>query len=90
MIKKWIVMAHRSAASVLGRAEAPCKGADGKILEFETSGSAEAYRNLLTAGCRSGNVFYTVCPRQDWQDAPPGVTVNQWQNRITSVAQLDP
>ena len=63
MIKKWIVMAHRTAGSRFGAAESPCKDGKGKILEFETSGSAHAYKNNLTDGLKSANVFYTVCPQ---------------------------
>lgn len=62
MIKKWIVMAHRTAGSRLGAAQAPCKDENGKVLEFETKGSADAYKSQLNEGCRSGNVFYTTEP----------------------------
>ncbi len=64
VITKWIVMAHRTAGSVLGAADAPCKQ-DGKILKFDTKGAAEAYRTSLTEGCKSANVFYTVEPYDD-------------------------
>lgn len=62
MIKKWIVMAHRTSGSVLGAANSPCKTENGKVLEFETKGAADAYKNQLNEGCRSGNVFYTTEP----------------------------
>ena len=55
-------MAHRTSGSILGVAESPCKGGDGKILMFETSGAAESYRKELTDKCQSGNVFYSVEP----------------------------
>jgi hypothetical protein len=62
MIKKWIVRAHRTAQSSFGAATSPCKDENGKVLEFETKGAADAYKNRLNEGCRSGNVFYTTEP----------------------------
>ena len=59
-------MAHRTAGSVLGAANSPCKQ-DGKVLKFDTQGAASAYKNNLTEGVRSANVFYTVEPDNETQ-----------------------
>src|SRR5208282_3764334 len=37
----FIIMAHRSARSMLGSAASPCKGLDGNVLEFATREEAE-------------------------------------------------
>lgn len=55
----WIVMAHRTATSVLGRADAPLKS-QGKVLAFETEAAARAEAAKCNEASRSTNVFYTV------------------------------
>lgn len=60
MADKFVVMAHRSGASVLGEAHLRCKQ-DGKVLEFSKEG-AEQYARKLNEGCQSSNVHYTVEP----------------------------
>lgn len=64
MIKKWHVIANRTAQSILGAASAVCKDENGRELEFDTHGAAQAYKDKLNAGCSSGNVFYTVEPKE--------------------------
>lgn len=60
MNKKWIVMGHRTAASVFGAMDTPCKNINGSVLEFETEQGAKEYRDALTKECVSPNVSYSV------------------------------
>jgi hypothetical protein len=61
MKETWIVMAHRSGASVLGEAHLRCKQ-DGEVIEFSSKAAAEFYAEKLNKGCQSSNVHYTVEP----------------------------
>jgi len=63
MIKKWIVKGHRTAGSVFGAMDSPCKDINGNIIEFETEQGAREYRDALTKECRSANVYYTVAEK---------------------------
>jgi hypothetical protein len=65
MKQNYIVMAHRSAASVLGAANSPCKNSDGKVIVWPEREMAEQYCNRLNAECKSSNVSYTV---EAWYD----------------------
>ncbi len=55
-------MAHRTASSILGAAEAPCKR-DGEIIEFDTEVGAENYAKSLNDNKGTANVYYTVKAR---------------------------
>ena len=60
----FIIMAHRSARSMLGSAASPCKGLDGNVLEFATREEAEREATKYQMGIHGPNVWYTVleCP----------------------------
>lgn len=53
-------MAHRMGTSIMGEANSPCKE-NGKVIEFDTKGQAEQYKDSLTI--HSEHVFYTVEPK---------------------------
>ena len=56
----FIVIGHRTAASVFGAMDSPCKNIDGNVLEFDAEQWAKEYCDALTKDCRSSNVYYTV------------------------------
>jgi hypothetical protein len=60
-MRTYSIMAHRSALSVCGAAQALLKGRDGKALEFETEEEARAYAQACNERSASGNVRYAVC-----------------------------
>lgn len=71
----YVITAHRSAASRLGAAVAPCKNRDGSIMAFATRALAEAKALELNQQTASPNVRYGVggaaYPLQ-WQKASYG------------------
>lgn len=57
---KFVVMAHRSAASFAGAGESPAKGNDGNVMFFDTREAAQAKADEWTARLTSRKVWYTV------------------------------
>lgn len=60
MKETFIVVGHRSANSVFGAMDSPCKDAEGEVTTFDTRLGAEAYRDALTKDLTTPNVSYTV------------------------------
>ena len=60
----FIIMAHRSARSIFGAGDRPCKDIDGKVLEFATREETESEATKYQMGIHGPNVWYIVleCP----------------------------
>jgi hypothetical protein len=58
--KPYVVMAHRSAASLAGPDSRPCKSADGEVMRFATHAEAETQARIYNERTRSPNVHYTA------------------------------
>lgn len=56
---KWVVMAHRSSASRIGAASAPCRDGD-RIMLFDSEEAARKVAVEYNAATLSPNVHYTV------------------------------